>query len=164
GNYSQYSNISSTNYVFGNSLAQGRSPISIGNPNLTWETTRGMDIGLDIGLFNDRIFITADYYDKNTTDMLYQVDIPTGTGFSNIQDNIGEFHFWGYELGVSSENLTGNFVWNTDVNISFNRNEVIKLGTNDTPIGGIGEYSSTIWKTEVGYPIGQFYGFVFDGI
>ncbi|MEX2593094.1 MAG: TonB-dependent receptor [Anditalea sp.] len=164
GNYSQFGNISSTNYVFGNSLAQGRSPVSIGNPHLTWETTRGMDIGLDVGLFNDRITFTADYYDKNTTDMLYQVDIPYGTGYPNIQDNIGEFHFWGYEFGVSSQNLSGIFSWSSDLNISFNRNKVIKLGTNDTPIGGIGEYSSGIWKTEVGYPIGQFYGFVFDGI
>ncbi|MEO5602418.1 MAG: SusC/RagA family TonB-linked outer membrane protein [Cyclobacteriaceae bacterium] len=165
GNYSQYGNISSTNYLFGNSLAQGRSPVSIGNPYLTWETTRGMDIGLDVGLLNDRISLTVDYYDKNTSDMLYQVDIPYGTGFPNIQDNIGEFHFWGYEFGASLKSLgTAAFNWNTDFNISFNRNKVIKLGTNDTPIGGIGNYSSTIWKTEVGRPMGQFYGYVFDGI
>jgi TonB-dependent starch-binding outer membrane protein SusC len=164
GNYSQFGNIASTNYVFGNALVQGRSPVSIGNSKLTWETTRGMDVGLDIGLFNDRLSLTLDYYDKNTTDMLYQVDLPYGTGFPSIQDNIGEFHFWGYEFGASTKNLTGNFEWGTDFNVSFNRNEVIQLGTNNTPIGGFGNYSSTIWKTEVGRPIGQFYGYVFDGI
>ncbi len=164
GNYSQFGNISSTNYVFGSGLVQGRSPSSIGNTKLTWETTRGMDVGLDVGLFNDRISLTLDYYNKSTKNMLYQVDIPNGAGFSNIQDNIGEFHFWGYEFGATTKNLVGDLKWSTDFNISVNRNKVVKLGTNNTPIGGIGEYSSDIWKTEVGHPMGQFFGYVFDGI
>lgn len=165
GNYSQFGNIASTNYVFANSLAQGRSPISIGNPFLTWETTVGTDIGMDIGLLDDRISLVLDFYDKRTTNMLYQVDIPYGAGFPNIQDNIGEFHFWGYEFGVNARVIRSElFTWNSDFNISFNRNKVIQLGTNNTPIGGIGNYSNTIWKTEVGQPIGQFYGYVFDGI
>jgi TonB-linked SusC/RagA family outer membrane protein len=165
GNYRQFGNIASTNYVFGDQLEQGRSPVSIGNPYLTWETTRGMDIGVDVGLFNDRVSVTMDYYDKSTSEMLYQVDIPYGTGFSNIQDNIGEFHFWGYEFGVNSINLVGDFKWNTDFNISFNRNKVIQLGTNNTPIGGIGEQGPrSYWKTEVGRPMGQFFGYVFDGL
>lgn len=164
GNYSQFGNVASTNYVSGDQLVQGRSPISIGNSHLTWETTRGLDIGLDVGLFNDRVSLTFDYYDKSTSDMLYQVDIPNGAGFPNIQENIGEFHFWGYEFSVSSINFIGNFKWNSDFNMSFNRNKVIQLGTNNTPIGGIGNYSGTIWRTEVGNPIGQFYGYVFEGI
>jgi len=164
GNYSQFGNINSTNYVFGGSLVQGRSPSTIGNTQLTWETTRGFDIGLDVGLFKDRVSLTLDYYNKSTKNMLYQVDIPNGAGFSNIQDNIGEFHFWGYEFGATTKNLVGDLKWSTDFNISVNRNKVIKLGTNNTPIGGLGEYSSGIWKTEVGLPMGQFYGYVFDGI
>ncbi len=165
GNYSQFGNIATTNYIFSNSLAQGRSPVSIGNPFLTWETTVGTDIGMDIGLLDDRISLVLDFYDKRTTNMLYQVDIPFGAGFPNIQDNIGEFHFWGYEFGVNARVIRSDlFTWNADFNISFNRNKVIQLGTNNTPIGGIGNYSSTIWKTEVGQPIGQFYGYVFDGI
>lgn len=165
GNYSQFGNISSTNYVFNNSLVQGRSPVSLGNSFLTWETTVGSDLGLDIGLLDDRISLVLDFYDKSTKNMLYQVDIPNGAGFSNIQDNIGEFHFWGYEFGINARVIQRElFTWNSDFNISFNRNKVIKLGTNNVPLGGIGDYSSTIWKTEVGYPIGQFYGYIFDGI
>ncbi|AKP53479.1 SusC/RagA family TonB-linked outer membrane protein [Cyclobacterium amurskyense] len=165
GNYSQFGNISSTNYVFGGTLAQGRSPVSIGNPFLTWETTKGIDLGVDVGLFNDKVSLVFDFYDKRTNNMLYQVDIPYGTGYPNIQDNIGEFHFWGYEFGIHASVIeTAQFQWNSDFNISFNRNKVIQLGTNNTPLGGIGNYSSTIWKTEVGQPIGQFYGYVFDGI
>lgn len=163
GNYRQYGGVSTTNYVFGGALAQGRSLTSLGNSFLTWETTAGFDIGIDVSLFNDRISLTADYYEKQVDDMLYQVDIPLGTGFSSIQSNIGGFKFWGYEFAVSSRNLTGAFKWNTDFNISFNRNRVMKLGTNNTPIDGVGE-QGTYWKTQVGKPMGQFWGYEFDGV
>jgi TonB-linked SusC/RagA family outer membrane protein len=163
GNYSQYGNVSTTNYVFGSALSQGRSLTSLGNSYLTWETTSGFGIGIDASILKDRITFTADYYQKQVDDMLYQVDIPSGTGFSNIQSNIGAFKFWGYEFAIGSRNLTGKLKWNTDFNISFNRNRVIQLGTNNTPIDGIRE-QSTYWKTEVGRPMGQFWGYVYDGV
>jgi TonB-linked SusC/RagA family outer membrane protein len=165
GNYRQFGNISTTNYVLGKSIAQGRSPVSIGNSLLTWETTRGMDVGLDVSFFGDRLFMTFDYYNKTTDNMLYQVDIPYAAGFPNIQSNIGEINIWGYEFSVGHKFLSENFKWNTDFNISFNRNKVIQLGTNNTPIGGIGEQGfSSYWKTEVGRQMPLFYGYVFDGI
>ena len=155
--------MSTSNYVFGGALAQGRSLTSLGNSLLTWETTAGFDIGLDISFLNNRIALTADYYQKEVDDMLYQVDIPLGTGFSSIQSNIGGFKFWGYEFAISTQNLTGALKWNTDFNISFNRNKVVKLGTNNAPIDGVGE-QGTYWKTEVGKPMGQFWGYVYDGV
>lgn len=165
GNYRQFGNISSTNYVIGGAIAQGRSPVSIGNSQLTWETTKGMDVGVDLSLLRDRIYFTADYYNKTTENMLYQVDIPTAAGFPNIQSNIGEINIWGYEFAVGHKLVNGSFRWNSDFNISFNRNKVIKLGTNNTPIGGIGEQGFTsYWKTEVGRQMPLFYGYVFDGI
>ncbi|MEJ7914134.1 MAG: TonB-dependent receptor, partial [Chitinophagaceae bacterium] len=165
GDYNQFGNVVSTNYVFAGQLTQGRSPNSLGNSMLTWETTKGLDIGIDLSLFQSRISVTLDYYNKFTSDMLYQIDIPNGAGFSNIQSNVGEFHFWGYEFSASSKNMVGKFKWNTDFNISFNRNKALRLGTNNTPIGGIGEQGeSSYWKTEVGRPLGQFYGYVFEGI
>lgn len=165
GDYSQFGNVATTNYVLGGQLVQGRSPNSIGNSSLTWETTKGYDIGVDLGLFKNRLLFTFDYYNKTTSNMLYQIDIPYGAGFPNIQSNVGEFKFWGYEFGVNSKNFTGNFRWTTDFNISFNRNKVIRLGTNNTPIGGIGEQGETsYWKTEVGRPLGQFFGYVYEGI
>ncbi|WP_339925619.1 TonB-dependent receptor [uncultured Cyclobacterium sp.] len=165
GNYRQFGNISSTNYVIGNSIAQGRSPVSIGNSLLTWETTRGMDVGLDVSFLGDRIYANFDYYNKTTDNMLYQVDIPYAAGFPNIQSNIGEINIWGYEFSIGHKLLTENFKWNTDFNISFNRNKVIQLGTNNTPIGGIGEQGfSSYWKTEVGRQMPLFYGYVFEGV
>lgn len=163
GNYRQFGGVSTTNYVFGGALAQGRSLTSLGNSFLTWETTTGYDIGLDVSILNDRISFTADYYQKQIDDMLYQVDIPQGTGFSSIQSNIGGFKFWGWEFSASSRNLTGALRWNTDFNVSINRNRVMKLGTNNTAIDGIGE-QGTYWKTAVGQPMGQFWGYVYDGV
>ncbi len=166
GNYSYLSNISSSNYVFGGALSQGRSATSLGNNSLTWETTKGFDIGVDMSLFKNRINIVADYYDKNTNNMLFQVDIPRGTGFSNIPSNIGEFHFWGAEFSITSQNLVGAFKWETSFNISYNDNRVIALGTNNVPLQGA-DFDSRIrsnWRTAVGQPMGQWFGYVSDGI
>jgi TonB-dependent starch-binding outer membrane protein SusC len=165
GNYTQYGNISSSNYVFNDVLVSGRGQTSLGNSFLTWETTGGFDFGLDVALFNNRLAVTMDYYDKSNEGMLYQVDIPWGTGYSNIQDNIGEFHFWGYEFALQTKNFVRDFKWNTDFNITFDRNKVLKLGVNDEPIGATSStYPSGSNRSEVGHPIGMFYGFVSDGI
>jgi len=163
GNYRSIAMMSPTNYVIGGSLAQGLSINSLGNPALGWETTKQLDIGFELGLFEDRISLVYDYYSKKTDGMLYPVELPKASGFTSVWTNIGTFKFWGHEIGISSKNLTGEFVWNTDFNITFNRNKVLKLGTNDTPIGGYGDQGD-FNRTAVGYPIGQFYGYVFDGV
>jgi TonB-linked SusC/RagA family outer membrane protein len=156
-------NDTSNNYVINGSIAAGRAPNRIGNNALTWETTEQYDLGLDLGLFNDRIFFVYDYYWKKTDGFLYNIDIPNQAGFNTIRSNIGEFHFWGHEFGIETRNMVGEFKWNTNLNITFNRNKAVKLGTNDTPIGGNanqGDYN----RTEVGQPLGQFYGYIYDGV
>ena len=85
------------------------------------------------------------------------------SGFFSIQSNIGEFHFWGHEFSLEAHILTGKFKWNADLNITFIRNKAVKLGTNDTPIGGYNVYNDAN-RTAVGRPIGQFWGYVFDGV
>jgi TonB-linked SusC/RagA family outer membrane protein len=166
GNYSHYGNIASSNYVFSGSTAQGRSATSIGNSSLTWETTKGFDIGVDASFIKDRVNLVIDYYNKSTSNMLFQVDIPRGTGFPSIPSNIGEFKFWGYELAITSKNLVGNFKWESSFNISLNKNRVIALGTNNEPIRGIDfeDRFRNAWRSAVGQPIGQWWGYVFDGI
>lgn len=166
GNYNQYANIGTVNYVFNNAIAPGRAQTSLGNNELTWEKTNQFDIGLDVGLLNNRIYLTYDYYAKRTKGLLYQVDVPRASGFSNIQSNIGEFAFWGHEFAISSKNIVSKaFSWNTDFNISFNRNKVLQLGTNNTPIGGYPDRGLLdYWRTAVGEPIGQFYGYVYEGV
>jgi TonB-linked SusC/RagA family outer membrane protein len=163
GDYSYLANVNSNNYVFGNSVTPGKALSGIGNNNLTWETTNSYDAGLDLELFNSRIAFTYDYYYKKTDGLLYGIDIPVQSGFSTITSNIGRFDFWGHEFSITSKNLVGTLKWNTNFNISFDRNMVKKLGTNDAPIGGYGEY----WddnRTAVGHPIGLFYGYINTGV
>lgn len=163
GNYRSIAMMGPTNYVFNTGLVQGLSITSLGNPILGWETTDQLDIGAEVGLFNDRINLVYDYYRKVTDGMLYPVELPRASGFGSVWTNVGTFKFWGHEIGVSTRNLEGELAWNSDLNVTFNRNKVMKLGTNDTPIGGYGDQGD-FNRTAVGHPIGQFYGYVFDGV
>ena len=163
GNYTSIASVNNVNYVLGGTIVPGRQLGNIGNYGLTWETTRSWNLGLDLSLYRDRIFFMYDYYNKRTDGLLYQIDIPYSSGFSNIQSNIGKFHFWGHEFTLQTRNMVGKFNWSTDFNITFDRNKVLKLGTNDTPIGGYNlqlDYN----RTAVGKPLGMFYGFVYDGV
>ena len=163
GDYTYLASVNSDNYVFGNQVTPGKSLDGIGNSFLTWETTSSFDAGVDLGLFNDRLRLTYDYYWKKTDGLLYNVDIPVQSGFNSITSNIGRFDFWGHELSLESRNLDGELKWTTGFNISFDRNKVIKLGTNNAPIGGYSLY----WddnRTAVGNPIGMFYGYINTGV
>ncbi|MDT0651062.1 SusC/RagA family TonB-linked outer membrane protein [Autumnicola edwardsiae] len=163
GNYQQISNISSTNYVFGGSLTPGLSLSNIGNRNLTWEVSRQADFGVDMRLLDNRVSFSYDYYNKTTEGMLYDVPIPRESGFNSITTNTGEFEMWGHEFVLSTVNFDGAFSWNTNFNISFNDNEVVELPPNTPFIGGGGTYSGFNRSVEGG-SIGEFYGYVFDGI
>ena len=159
GNYSHYALVNNTvNAVFGNTVATGAVVTSLANSNLGWETTRQVDIGLDLGLFNDRIQFTYDYYVKNTKNLLYSVQIAQESGFGNFNDNIGEIKFWGHEFSVTTRNLEGKLRWVTNANISFNRNKVMALAS------GIDRVYGNFHITQVGKPFGQFYGLIADGV
>ena len=163
GNYTYLASIGSYNYVTDGSFTAGRALSRIGNNELTWETTKQMDFGVDLGLFNDRVFLVYDYYRKYTDGLLYQINIPYSSGFSDIQSNIGEFHFWGHEISLETKNMVGAFKWNTKINVSIDRNKAAKLGTNDTPIGG-NQNQEDYNRTAVGKPLGMFYGYIYDGV
>lgn len=159
GNYTQYALVNNTvNAVFGNTVATGAVVTSLANSNLGWETTKQIDIGLDLGLFNDRVQFTYDYYVKNTTNLLYSVQVPQEAGFSNFNDNIGEIKFWGHEFAITTRNTEGKLLWTTNANISFNRNKVIALAE------GIDRVYGSFHITKVGQPFGQFYGIIADGV
>lgn len=163
GDFRQYPNIGQDNYPINQTITIGRPIAALGNSLLTWETTKGLNVGVDMGFLNDRILFSADYYNKTTDGLLYNLEVPASSGFGNVMSNIGEFRLWGYEFALSTKNLQGKLNWTTDINVSINRNKVIQLGANNTPIGGINEYGDS-WRTEVGKPMGQFWGYVYDGI
>jgi len=145
GNYTQYARINNTiNAVFGNNVAPGAGIISLANPNLGWETTSQFDAGIDLGIFNDRIQFMYDFYTKKTTNLLYSVQIPQESGFTNFNDNIGEINFWGHEIALNTRNLEGKLKWTTNANISINRNKVVALAE------GIDRVYGTFHITQVG--------------
>ncbi|MFC5411158.1 SusC/RagA family TonB-linked outer membrane protein [Larkinella bovis] len=157
-NYPSIGLLGANNYVLGGVLANGLAVNSIGNENLTWEKSRQTDIGLELGLLNNRIFLTMDYYKRITTDLLLAVQVPTLTGFSTAVRNIGKVENKGLEVALNTRNLTGAFTWTTDLNFSFNRNTVLALGPTGDPIrsgSGVGETNITM----IGQPLGSFYGY-----
>lgn len=158
GNYTQYGLVRNTiNVVNGSNVNTGAAVISLANRNLGWETTKQFDAGLDLGLLNDRIQLIYDFYSKRTTNLLYAVQVPQESGFTNYNDNIGEIKFWGHEIGVTTRNLVGKLKWTTNANISFNRNKVVELAP------GIDRVYGTFHISQVGQPFGQFYGLVKEG-
>lgn len=163
GNYLQVSNITNTNYVFGGTLTPGMAITTLGNKDLTWEVSKQADFGLEMNFLNNRLTFGYDYYNKITEGMLYGSSLPVSSGFTSVTANVGRFRMWGHEFQLSSKNLKGNLGWTTDFNISFNDNKVLQLPPNTPFIGGGSRYSG-FNRSIVGHRIGEFYGYVFDGI
>jgi TonB-linked SusC/RagA family outer membrane protein len=168
--YRSLARLNSGRVIIGGQTVTGYSPSNeLPNPELGWEQTTQFDIGLDVGFFNERVSLTADYYYKVTDDLLFRVPVPQNTGFGVIWENIGKIENKGFELSLNSNNLVGNFRWNTSANISINDNQVLELATEDTQLfatlfpntpGNV----SNIVLVEEGAPIGSFFTYVFDGI
>jgi TonB-linked SusC/RagA family outer membrane protein len=138
----------------GTEIYTGREPLSYVNRDLKWESTRQLDIGVDVALFNSRLSLTADYYQKKTFDLLLSSPIPFTSGFGSTLLNIGNIVNKGFDFDIRSVNTTGAFKWNTSLNLSINRNQVTNLANNNTDI----LFSGSLLR--VGQPIGTFYGYI----
>lgn len=133
---------------------------SFGNPDLRWEYTNQFDIGADIGLLNNRIDITLDYYHKITKDLLLNAPIPWSSGLSSVTQNIGSVENDGWEIAITSRNITHHlFSWNTNLAFSANKNKVLKLGVNNDDIFPGPRFLGETNILRVGYPIGSFWGY-----
>src|SRR5690606_10606573 len=125
-----------------------------------WETVQQTNVGVDASLLDNRINVTLDAYIKRTSDMLVSMVVPITTGYSDISTpmiNAGEVDNRGLELAVNSRNLTGALQWETDFNISYNRNKIVRLH-GDVPIY-FGYQSHT-----AGQPVSSFYGWQTNGL
>jgi TonB-linked SusC/RagA family outer membrane protein len=162
-NYGSIGLLSSANYVLDDQLVSGVAPTTLGNADLTWETTRQLNFGLDYAMMDDRIYGSFDYYISNTTDLLLEVNIPAVTGFTRALTNIGEVENRGVEIQLTSRNMVGSFQWSTDFNFSANRNEVKSLGPEGDPILVAGA-AGVRHITRIGDPIGSYYGYEVEGI
>jgi len=152
----------------GQTPAAGAAILSQGNPNLKWETTRQSDIGLELGLFDNRILLVADYYQKETFDALLRLPIPVTTGIRRNNGsfvNAAEIKNQGLEFQLTYLDQVGDLSYNFSANFSTIDNEVISLG-GGAPIivsrSSDPNIATTI--TQEGGEIGAFYGWVVDGI
>lgn len=144
------------------------------NPDLKWEQTSMLNIGLDFSLFNGRLGGTLEWYDKRTKDMLYKYAVPSPPYlYTEMMANVGDMKNTGVELLLNFDAIRGkDFSWNTSLNLSHNKNEVTKLSNDQFSTTRVytgdawirGGSSNTTHVVEEGYPIGQFYGWLCDGI
>jgi len=143
------------------------SKSNIRTKDLTWETTTQSNIGLDFTAFKNRLTVNLDYYYKRTTDMLMSIDLPAGSAAANtMQRNEGVMVNKGFEVLVNSQNVKGPFTWNTDFNISFNKNNLEDLATRKiystaTTSDVINE---AVVRNEPGRPMSGFFGYISDGV
>ena len=149
-------------YNYGPTIVTGYNVVTLPNPGLSWEFTRTLNIGLDFGLFNNRITGAFEWYDSQTDDILYNVNLPVTSGVAGaFPTNVGKMSNKGMEFTVSSTNIStkSGFTWSTDLNLFFNRNKILKL-SNDVnqdigsqlfvgyPMSAIFDYNKLgIWQT-----------------
>lgn len=133
--YAAIGTIGSYNYDYNGQVAIGYGPSSFSNPDLKWEKTLSSNVGIDMGFIQNRLYISANYYHKTTTNLLLNVPIAQSTGFNQSLQNIGSVVNQGFELSVDSRNMVDkDFKWETAFNISYNQNKITKLGNQNTPI------------------------------
>ncbi|MFC4871022.1 SusC/RagA family TonB-linked outer membrane protein [Negadavirga shengliensis] len=153
GNYTHIGLLSTTRYIDGGNLVAGLVPSSLANDDLTWEISKQTNFGLDLGLFQDRINLTADLYRDLKTDLLLAVQLPAASGFTSSTQNIGDVENRGLELGLNTVNINkANFGWNSNFTFTANRNEVLRLATEGGRIA-----NSPFQITQVGYPVSSFF-------
>ena len=163
GNYTHIANIGEYNYVFNGSLVGGASSSNIANTELAWERTKQFDIGFDLSLFGNRVSLAYDYYDKVTDDMIQNRPIPQASGFASITSNVGKLHFWGHEISLGYNNQFGKLSWQSNFNISFERNKIVSLVEPGYITRNSSEYSD-YYRNQEGYPLSQFYGYIKLGL
>ncbi|WP_439583686.1 TonB-dependent receptor [Dyadobacter bucti] len=164
--YATLNQLISGKTVFDDALFTTYAPGTVLPGNLKWETTEQKDIGIDFGIIRNRLVLTADYYIKNTRDLLNTVQLPSSLGFINTIQNIGEVRNKGFELGVNAVVTNGAFKWDINTNISLNRNKVIKLYGGQDILGGFVDINTITDTRNIlreGQPMGRFWGYVEEG-
>lgn len=172
--YSSIGQVSAYRYNFSNTITQGYAPSSVNNPGLGWETTLQSNIGVDLGLFKNRVTVVADFYIKKTRDLLLNAAVPGTSGLGNydfntnttqastVYQNLGEVENRGVELAVNTRNIVSdNLSWNTALVFARNTNKVLSLGEGISRIIPNINQPSVL---QVGAPVGSFYVYQTDGL
>ncbi|UXX79817.1 TonB-dependent receptor [Reichenbachiella carrageenanivorans] len=156
--YSTQARLINTPYDFDGADAYGFAPENLADKDLRWEKSKELNIGLEMGLVNNRISTVLEVYNRKTVDLIYNVQIPTSSGFSSVATNVGEVANRGVELTLNTVNIVNNkFKWTTSINFAKNVNEVLSIGTD-----GIQQDIAT--GLFVGQPLNAHYDYEFNGI
>ncbi|REL39084.1 SusC/RagA family TonB-linked outer membrane protein [Rhodohalobacter sp. SW132] len=177
GGYGFVGNQNIGNYLFGSALnvtatrwGSGVRPANIANPALRWESTESINLGLDVTILNDRISLTTDVYQKWTNDLLLRQPLPlyagtSGTGAIGAPTvNIGSLENRGIEIALNTVNVNRNLRWESTFIYSMNRNKVTEMDQSTSFIERQINFFDPVSRTIVGQPVGQFYGYVVDGV
>ena len=133
----------------------GQSPSQLPNPNLKWESTASMDVGVEASFINKRVSVEVDYYKRNTKDLLLRVNVPSTLGFLSVLQNVGKLENKGIEFTINTENVVSkNFRWSTSINFGANKNLITNLG---------GQQIGTLNRAMEGQPLGVFFAKEFAG-
>ncbi len=157
---------SSIGYIFGDGVSGSmrQELASLANNDLKWERTSGFNFGLDFALFNSRLTGNIEFYTTKTKDLLYDVAIPSITGFTSIRSNVGEIGNKGLEITLNSRNIvTKEFEWSSMFNFSTNSNKINSLAGLDTDGDGK-EDDLTSSSLFIGEPLSAIYDYTIDGI
>jgi TonB-linked SusC/RagA family outer membrane protein len=158
--------LNGTEYSFDNIAASPSMKMTtLGNPGLKWETTDQTNVGMDLGLFKQRVTFTVDAYKKVTRDLLLNADLPGSAGFLKIYKNIGRIQNQGLEFTLGADIIKSKkFLWNTSFNISFNQSKVLALTDNqEAMLQAVGFYNTPPYIAKVGQSLGQIYGYIYEG-
>ena len=140
-------------------------PGRLSNPDLKWEKTHMFDVGLDIGMFKNRLNFEVSYYNKKTKDLIMPRPIPNSTGFSSVTSNMGQITNQGIDLLINTTNITNSdFSWNTTLNMNYNKNKIDKLGENNEDVftgpNWVSGYQTIL---RVGESLASFWGYEREG-
>jgi len=161
GNFRSLAQYGTGQTVLGNAAQISLLPAYLGNPDLKWERTKMVDGGVELGLFGDRVNLNADFYIKNTSDLLLQTPIPWSAGFTtaNVYKNVGSVRNTGIELALSTVNVrSSDFEWTTNFIFASNKNKVTKLNDGGADIFPGPNFLGQNYVIRVGQPLGSFYG------
>lgn len=172
GIYSALSQLGTSKYLENGTLISGIYTNTMANSNLKWEKTKALNIGIDFGLFNNRLTGTVDYYDMKTNDLLLSRSLPALIGYASVMSNMGELQNRGFELTLNSHNIQrNNFSWNSVLTFSFNRNKINHLYGDMIDV--LDENGNVVGQREadditngwfIGQSIDRIWDYRFDGI
>ncbi|MDR0412978.1 MAG: TonB-dependent receptor [Dysgonamonadaceae bacterium] len=158
---------------FPTGLGAGYKQSQIANPYVKWETQEQWNLGIDLGFVYNRINLSVDLYDKTAANMLMELQLPSYFGSMGNDNskltapmgNFGTINNKGLEISLNTRNLTGTFKWDTDLQVSFNKNKLVALqGTDAAGIFGYGQWSDAISLSEIGSSLYEFYGYKVEGV